>query len=83
MPRLTRRDKALAYIAEGRVHVERASERGIVVQVWGSKREPYTAALGIDKHDRPFASCTCEGADYHPTNPRCSHVEVCRLLRKE
>ena len=81
--RETKRMKALRYIAEDRVHVVSANEHGIRLDVRGSAREPYQVAFGRDARGNLVTSCTCvNGSEIHPVRPRCSHVEVCRLLRR-
>jgi len=83
MSRETRRQKALRYITEERVHITSANEHGIRFEVRGSERDPYLVAVGRDIHGRDITSCTCaNGREFHPVRPRCAHVEIARLLRR-
>jgi uncharacterized Zn finger protein len=77
MTKESRKSKALRYIAEDRVTVTRANERGIVLHVRGSKAQPYLVIYGCDSEGRLTATCTCDGiAD------RCSHLEIAKLLHR-
>lgn len=80
MPRESRRDKALRYIAEERVEVTSANAYGIRLTVRGSRKEPYEVAYGRDTQGRSVTTCTCEGGEFHPIKARCSHIEVAKLL---
>ena len=81
--RETRRQKALRYLSEDRVHVVSANEHGIRLDVRGSAREPYLVAFGRNAAGNLVTACTCiDGAEIHPVRPRCAHVEIARLLRR-
>ena len=80
MPKESRRAKALRYLSEERVQVISANEHGIRLEVRGSAREPYRVAFGRDAKHRLVTECTCANTEAHPIRPRCSHVEIARLL---
>jgi uncharacterized Zn finger protein len=82
MPRESRRAKALRYLAEERVTVTSANEHGIRLEVRGSAKEPYRVAYGTDASGRLVTECTCANTEAHPIRPTCSHVEICKLLRR-
>ena len=78
----SKRDKALRYLAEERVTVLKANGSGVRIEVRGSKREPYIVRFG--KHNGSFVTeCSCQNSEYHPVRPKCSHLEVARLLWRE
>lgn len=80
MPREPKRDKALRYLAEERVTVTHANEFGIRLSVRGSRAKPYLVAYG-KAGERVITECSCfNGAEVHTIVPRCSHVEVAKLL---
>ena len=83
MPRLTAADKALAYIAQGRVTVTNANASGIRLSVVGSARESYRVAYGRDRQGRLVTECTCPGSEFHPISPRCAHVKIAKLLWRD
>lgn len=79
----TKRQKALRYIAEERVSVTSANEHGIRLEVRGSRAEPYHVAYGTDRRGHTISECSCvNGTEYYIAAPRCSHVEIAKLLHR-
>lgn len=76
----TRRQKALRYLSEERVTVLKAGPRGLRLEVRGSRSAPYIVRLGTDIDGRVITECTCANAEVHPVRPRCSHLEIARML---
>ena len=83
MPRLTAAQKALDYIAQGRVTVTSANEFGIRLSVVGSAREPYRVAYGRNRRGYLITECTCANTEAHPVRPACSHVAIAKLLWRD
>lgn len=45
----------------------------------GFAPEPYRV-MRWKEGGRILETCTCEGAGYHPVRPKCSHMELARLV---
>lgn len=79
MPAETKKEKAVRYLAEGRVRLDRVQELGgfVFATVRGDSG---SHSCGYDPTRAPHWRCTCDAWKLTASHPDCSHLIAVKLV---